>query len=100
MRAAYDKYDSGHTVTDTDWQVWLAFRAFDQIFLDCGKDCTRNKLAGMFLSGYKLKQDPLCAIDFARGKGKIGSFAFDLMEGTVRGSNSGWKQVATCAESF
>ena len=36
----------------------------------------------------------------ARGKGKIGSFAFDVMEGTVRNGGSGWKQVATCAENF
>jgi ABC-type branched-subunit amino acid transport system substrate-binding protein len=100
MQAAYAKYDSSHTITDTDWQVWLAFKQTSQIFNDCGKDCTRNKLAGMFLSGYKLNQDPLCPVDFARGKGKIGSFAFDVMEGTVRGGGSGWKQVATCAETF
>src|SRR5207302_590980 len=95
MRAAYAKYDGGHTITDTDWQVWVAFKQVTQIFNDCGKDCTRNKLSGMFLSGYKLNQDPLCPVDFARGKGKIGSFAFDVMEGTVRNGGSGWKQVAT-----
>ena len=100
MQAAYAKYDSGHTITDTDWQVWLAFRAFDQILLDCGKDCTRNKLAGMFLAGYKLQQDPLCAIDFSRGKGRLGSFEFNVMEGTNRNGTAGWKQVETCKETF
>ncbi|MBV9663166.1 MAG: ABC transporter substrate-binding protein [Actinobacteria bacterium] len=100
MQAAYAKYDSGHTITDTDWQVWLAFRNFQQILLDCGKDCTRNKLAGMFLAGYKLQQDPLCAIDFSRGRGKLGSFEFNVMEGTNRNGTSGWKQVETCKETF
>jgi len=100
MAAAYAKYDSSHPMTDTDWQVWLAFRATAQILTDCGQDCTRNKLAGMFLAGYKLQQDPLCAIDFARGKGKLGSFQFNVMEATPRGNGAGWKQVATCAETF
>ena len=100
MAAAYAKYDSGHTITDTDWQVWVAFKEFDRIISDCGQDCTRNKLAGMFLAGYKLHLEPACDIDFLRGKGKIGSFAFDVSEATNRSGTAGWKQVATCAENF
>ncbi|MHB8663522.1 MAG: ABC transporter substrate-binding protein [Acidimicrobiales bacterium] len=100
MEAAYAKYDPKHTVTDTDWQVWLGFKDLALTLTDCGVDCSRNKLAGMFLGGYKQQLPPLCALDFARGKGRIGSFQFNVMEGTNRGGKAGWKQVATCAETF
>jgi ABC-type branched-subunit amino acid transport system substrate-binding protein len=100
MRAAYAKYDSGHTVTDTDWQAWLAFKQTTQMFVDCGQDCTRNKIAGMMLSGYKANVAPLCAVDFARGRGKIGSFGFNVWKAVSRGGGSGWQQIETCKESF
>jgi ABC-type branched-subunit amino acid transport system substrate-binding protein len=100
MRAAYAEFDSGHTVTDTDWQGWLAFKQLTQMFKDCGQDCTRNKLAGMYLSGYKTKMSPLCQVDFARGKGKVGSFAFNIWKAVQRGSANGWQQIETCKESF
>ncbi|MFA5788009.1 MAG: ABC transporter substrate-binding protein, partial [Actinomycetota bacterium] len=101
MEAAYAKYDPDkETINDVDWQTWLAFKEMTRFLLDCGKDCTRNKLAGMLLSGYKLKLHPLCAVDFARGRGKLGSFELNVMEGTKRDGKSGWKQVASCAETF
>ena len=64
------------------------------------QDCTRNKLAGMFLGGYKQNVAPLCDVDFARGHGKLGSFAFNFWQATKRGSANGWKQTDTCKESF
>lgn len=100
MRAAYAKYDSGHTITDVDWQAWLAFKQVTQLLRDCGKDCTRNKVAGMMLSGYKAQLDPLCDVDFARGRGKLGSFAFNVMQVVNRGGTIGWKQVETCKDRF
>ena len=100
MQAAYAKYDAGHTITDTDWQAWLAFKQVTQMLNDCGQDCSRNKLAGMFLGGYKSSLAPLCNVDFARGRGRLGSFAFNVMQGTVRNGTSGWRQVATCQENF
>jgi ABC-type branched-subunit amino acid transport system substrate-binding protein len=100
MAAAYATYDAGHAITDTDWQTWLAFRAIAGMLTDCGRDCSRNKLAGMFLSGYKGQAAPLCPVDFSRGNGRIGGFALNVMEGTNRAGKSGWKQVATCAERF
>lgn len=100
MRAAYRKYDPNHTITDTDWQVWLLFKQVTQLFLDCGRDCTRNKVAGMLLSGYKAKVYPLCNVDFARGRGKIGSFAFNVWKAVPRGDANGWQQIESCKENF
>ena len=100
MEMAYAHYDSGHTVTDTDWQAWLAFKQITRMLDDCGSDCSRNKLAGMLLAGYKAQLMPLCVEDFGRGRGKLGSFAFDVSEATDRNGSAGWKQVATCAETF
>lgn len=100
MQAAYAKYDPKHAITDTDWQAWLAFEQLDKMLVDCGSDCTRNKLAGMFLSGYKLTMAPLCAEDFSQGRGRLGSFAFNVSEAVNRSGTPGWKQVATCITSF
>ena len=100
MQAAYAKYDPKHTITDTDWQAWLAFKQLDQMMLDCGSDCTRNKLAGMFLAGYKSLLAPLCAEDFSIGRGRLGSNQFNVMQVTDRAGTPGWKQVATCQSSF
>jgi len=100
MRAAYAKYDSGHTITDTDWQAWLAFKETTRLLADCGKDCTKNKLAGMLLGGYKSAVNPLCAVDFARGRGKLGSFGFNIWKAVSRSGGSGWQQTDACKESF
>jgi ABC-type branched-subunit amino acid transport system substrate-binding protein len=100
MRAAYAKYDSGHTIVDTDWQAWLAFKSITKFLLDCGRDCTRNKVAGMMLSGYQQQQPPLCAFDFKRGRGRLGSFQFNVMHVVKRGGGNGWQQDATCRETF
>lgn len=102
MEAAYRKYrPSKKSVNDVDWQVWLAFKQVTQLFNDCGRDCSRNKLAGMMLSGYKTQLQPLCQVDFGgRGKGKVGSFALNVMEAFDRSGTPGWKQVATCREDF
>jgi ABC-type branched-subunit amino acid transport system substrate-binding protein len=100
MRRAYAKYDPKHEIVDTDWQVWLAFNSVTKFLLDCGPDCTRNKVAGMMLSGYRQQRAPLCAFDFLRGKGRIGSFQFNVMHAVKRGSENGWKQDAACKETF
>lgn len=100
MRDAYVKYDPNHKIVDTDWQAWLAFKQITKMFVDCGRDCTRNKLAGMWLSGYKTQLAPLCVTDFARGRGKIGSFAFNFWHAVKRGDAYGWQQDYSCKEDF
>ena len=100
MQAAYARYDPKHTITDTDWQAWLAFKQLDRMLLDCGQDCTRNKLAGMFLAGYKVDLAPLCEENFSLGRGRLGSFQFDVSQAVNRAGTAGWQQMATCASSF
>jgi ABC-type branched-subunit amino acid transport system substrate-binding protein len=100
MQAAYAKFDPNHTITDTDWQAWLLFKQLDRMLLDCGQDCTRNKLAGMMLAGYKVDLAPLCTEDFSQGQGRLGSKEFNVMQVVNRSGTVGWKQVATCAASF
>ena len=100
MQSAYAKYDPKHTITDTDWQTWLGFEQIARTLVDCGQDCTRNKLAGMFLAGYKADLAPLCTEDFSLGQGRLGSFDFNVMQAVDRSGSAGWKQVATCESSF
>ena len=106
MRAAYQKYCNGDNckraeeLNDVDWQFWLAFKAMHKMLLDCGKDCTRNRLVGMLLSGYKTKVDPLCEADYSRGNNHFGAHAANIYESVRAGNASVFKQVETCKESF
>jgi ABC-type branched-subunit amino acid transport system substrate-binding protein len=100
MEAAYHTYDSSHTPNDIDWFNWLTFKQLGRMLRDCGRDCTRNKIAGMFLAGYRTTVNPLCPVDFARGHGKIGSFAMNIAEVVRRTSGVGWQQVESCRDRF
>jgi len=73
MRDAY-----ANTTPDTPSPNRLAGLARVQSTTRCSrlrKDCTRNKVAGMMLSGYP-QQCRRCAISTSSGRGKLGSFDF------------------------
>jgi hypothetical protein len=76
---------------------WVAQKAFAQQLLDCGKDCTRNKIAGMMLAGYKRTVSPYCPGDWSR-RPHFGSTGIDVMETTMFGNTVGWKPTELCVE--
>lgn len=100
MKAAYVKYYGNSDPNDIDWIQWLGMKFFHQLLLDCGKDCTRNKLAGLVLAGYKKTVSPNCPTDFARGNGRFGGWYANYWQAIDRGSTSVWKQVETCKDRF
>jgi ABC-type branched-subunit amino acid transport system substrate-binding protein len=65
FEAAYAKFRPGSTPNDLLWQVWIGNKVFEQMLLDCGVDCNRNRFAGMMLSGYQQQVKPACAVNFA-----------------------------------
>jgi len=100
MKAAYVKYYGNDEPNDIDWIQWLGMKFFHQLLLDCGKSCTRNKLAGLLLTGYAKTVSPNCKTDFARGKGRFGGWYANYWQAVDRGNTSVWKQIETCKDRF
>ena len=89
FEAAYAKYSPNTDLCgiagDIAWGGWLGFKGMAALFEACGRDCTRNRFAGVMESGYKASIGALCELDFT-GDGHHGGFSADLME-SYRGPN-------------
>lgn len=102
MLAAFAKYrpSKNGKVNDVDWQVWVYSKQIHQLLQDCGRDCSRNRLAGMMLAGYRTSVPPGCDMDFARGGGRLAGFAIDIFKAVPNGAGARWSSAARCREGF
>lgn len=101
FEAAYRKYRPGVKPNDILWQTWIGNKALHQMLLDCGKDCTRNKIAGAFLGGLRKRINPNCETNFAHPKSigrRVGLHQFIVLETFDRGQNGAWKTNVWCKE--
>jgi hypothetical protein len=68
FEAEYKKYDPGADLSgdggDLLFLNWEAQKWLYDLLLTCGKDCTRNKVAGLMLSGYHKVTPPNCPAQF------------------------------------
>lgn len=110
FEAAYRQYDvaaANAGLTDIHWMVWLAWRSIDYTYLQCGRECTRNKVLGLMLSKpYQLDvTKPSCPVDFTRN-GHEGGYWANIFEAYRKGTDSngeaivGWRGTETCKDSF
>ncbi|MEA2682407.1 MAG: branched-chain amino acid transport system substrate-binding protein [Chloroflexota bacterium] len=92
--------DLGGAGGDLLFLNWVAQKQLYQQLLDCGRDCTRNKFAGMMLTGYKKTVSPNCQADWSRVSHR-GGFALDIFT-TYQNSagNAAWEPVALCVEHY
>lgn len=115
MKDAYAEHCTGECnkdpedLNDVDWQFWLAFKSLHRFLEDCmgsDGDCTRNRMVGLMLNGYKVKVDPLCEADFSRGgvtlpdSNHFGAHKTNIYRAVKYPNGSVWKQIQTCKESF
>ncbi|MDQ1397918.1 MAG: branched-chain amino acid transport system substrate-binding protein [Acidimicrobiaceae bacterium] len=97
---AYAKYspntDLCGVAGDVAWQGWVGFKAMAALLEVCGRDCTRNRFAGVMESGYKATIGAACPVDFTADKHHGGHFA-DLMEAyPLSGSRVAWRNAQRC----
>ncbi|HVE75962.1 MAG TPA: ABC transporter substrate-binding protein [Actinomycetota bacterium] len=109
FEAAQAKY--GHpdsTPNDVLFMTWMAAKQMHQLLLDCGRDCTRNKIAGLLLTGRHKEVQPNCPLDFTRN-GHVGGHTLIAMETYVKSrtrteehplGTSGWRELERCKEHF
>lgn len=104
MESVYDERRPGITVTDIHWMVWLSYRDLHRMLLACGKDCTRNKLLGLFLwKKYTYEEvAPSCPVDYTRN-GHVGGFWASMFTAYRKPNGSvGWRHIpgSVCKDSF
>ncbi|HVF21405.1 MAG TPA: ABC transporter substrate-binding protein [Mycobacteriales bacterium] len=76
---------------------WVGQKALHEMFIACGKDCTRNKFASLMHNGYKATAQG-CSIDFSRNPHR-GSYQFNVFD--TYDSPTGrrnWRPMVTCRE--
>lgn len=102
FEAAYAKYRPGVKTNDILWQTWVGFKAIQDMFERCGPQCTRNRMAGIMLSGLKAVVPPNCPVDYTRPNsygGHLGGHAFFTMEATNRNGAS-FRTTSWCRENL
>lgn len=85
FEAEYAHYDPNASLSgdggDLLFLNWEAQRQVGDMLRLCGPGCTRNKLAGILLSGYNRTVSPNCNIDFARtGDHHHGGYLANVLE--------------------
>jgi ABC-type branched-subunit amino acid transport system substrate-binding protein len=98
FEAAMAKYRPGVKPNDILWQVWLSNKALDDLFQRCGRNCSRNKFAGIFLSGLKSTVAPNCEVDFTRGNPYKGGYKFTTIDSFESGSTAYYRTKTWCAD--
>lgn len=94
------KYASGENRDDIVFMTWAGWAQIHKLLLQCGKDCTRNKVVGLLASGAHTVADPGCPIDFT--KSNVGSNKVQMFRAFRNAADQkyGWTEIAHCASSF
>ncbi|MGH2830933.1 MAG: ABC transporter substrate-binding protein, partial [Actinomycetota bacterium] len=98
---AMQRYRPGTEPNDILWQVWIGSKALHNMLTLCGRDCTRNKIAGMFLGGLKARANPNCEANFAHPasmRGRVGLHQFVVLETFDNGADAAFKTTSWCRE--
>jgi hypothetical protein len=97
----YRKYrpnvDLGGVGGDLLFLNWTAQKSLYEQFLDCGKDCTRNRFVDVLESYRKRPTSSVCPLDFTGGNHRAGSDKLIFME-TYRapGGKVNWRNTKMC----
>jgi ABC-type branched-subunit amino acid transport system substrate-binding protein len=104
FEAAYAQYSPNTDLCgiagDVAWQSWVEFKNMAGLYVACGRDCTRNRFAGLMLSGYHGVTGAACPVDFSKD-GHHGGFAADLFEAyQTSTANAGWRPIRRCVKAL
>ncbi len=96
----YAKYDSSANLAgpggDLLFLAWTEFKGMADLLQMCGRDCTRNKLAGIMLSGYHKTVSPNCDVDFSRGDPHHGGYLMETWSTAAFNGAAEWRPQRRC----
>lgn len=103
FEAAYQKYDPGANLCgdggDLLFATWEAWEQVADLLYQCGRDCSRDRIAALMLQGYHATVGANCAVDFRGGDGHHGGTGNDWYRVTgINGSNA-WYDTALCVST-
>ena len=102
----YEQYrpnaDIGGVGGDLIFLNWSSQKAMHQLFLKCGRDCTRNRLVEVMHGMRDKPVSSACGIDFTRpgaGNSRRGGWTASVMVAYAAPSGKvNWKNTDTCVE--
>ena len=94
----HSKYASGPR-DDVTWMTWLGWHQMHRVLLDCGANCTRNRLVGLLQANLAKPVLGDCGFNF-KSNGHVGGFDVNIFQAYMSGSNAYWKNLALCKRSF
>jgi branched-chain amino acid transport system substrate-binding protein len=104
FEAQYAKYrpntDIGGVAGDLLWLNWIEQKRLVAMLEACGRDCTRNRLAGMLEAGYRATTSPTCPLDFSRGHDGSGGLVNVLETFRSPSGKVNWRSTALCRDGF
>jgi ABC-type branched-subunit amino acid transport system substrate-binding protein len=109
FEAALKKYGDAPRGNDILWMTWLGWKQVYQWLLDCGPDCTRNKMVALLIANTQKPVIPTCGLDFSKN-GHVGGYQGSVFEAFKRPGkatyedpkcadrrcNVGWKEIQHC----
>ena len=90
---------SKHPTDDITWMTWLGWRQIHRLLLDCGRDCTRNKIVGLMQANLVKPVLGDCSFDF-KANGHVGGFDVNIFQAYLKNGNGSWKNLALCKRAF
>jgi ABC-type branched-subunit amino acid transport system substrate-binding protein len=100
----YAHYDSGANLAgpggDLLFLAWTEFKGLADILQQCGRNCTRNEIAGIMLSGYHKTVSPNCDVDFSRGDPHHGGYLMETWQTAPFNGAAEWRPVRRCVSQL
>lgn len=99
FETAYARRRPRTQTNDILFQVWVGNKILHRLLLECGRDCTRNRFAGMLEEGLKLRVNPACTIDTtgrASMDGRLGGHEFVVQEAYGTSNGPAWRTTQWC----
>jgi ABC-type branched-subunit amino acid transport system substrate-binding protein len=100
FESAYAQYDPQADLSgfggDLLWMAWTELKEVADLLQDCGRDCTRNKMAAL-MQGYRNTVPPNCPVDF-NGDHHHAGFFTDTFVGEARNGQNEWLVTQHCVK--
>ena len=100
FESAYASLDAGADLCgdggDLLFATWEAWKQVADLLVKCGPDCTRNKVAGLMLNGYRSQVGVNCPVDFSGGDHHHGGFGDDVYAVKPENGGPGWVTTGMC----
>jgi ABC-type branched-subunit amino acid transport system substrate-binding protein len=95
----HNKYAPGENRDDIVFMTWGGWAQIHKLLLECGQDCTRNKIVGLLQSGVHKVDAPGCPSDFTKNF-HVGGSSVNVFKNFTWDGRAGWDELRHCKTGF